>query len=577
MKCLGKLALLIVCMTIPGSLAWAGWPGDPSTNVPVDTVAYAGTPSIIADGAGGTIVVWYGTRNSMWMILAQHLDSSGQSLWSPDGVQVAPTGLFGPGGQQVIADGAGGVIVVWEGAVWENNSVWSSDVFAQRVNSAGEAQWGAAGVPVCAAVRNQSGVIVTSDEAGGAIVAWYDRRAASDNPNLPDDKQVYAQRVSASGVSLWPTDGIAVSAGTVENHPTQIIADGAGGAILTWFGGQLSLEDVYAQRLSGTGAPLWGANGVTVSSALGRKRYPVVASDGAGGAFVAWADQRSGTTGDEYFDLYGQHLDATGAPLWTPDGVGLCTLPESQFVKQLMPDGTGGVFIVWMDKRSGVYHVYAQRFDGAGVAQWTTNGTVLSDVDCAQGGAYMVPDGAGGAFVLWFDYRSGGTQVQAQRVSASGSQPWGVGGLALSTAGGEKYSPQIAWDGENGAVAVWQDRRSGSVQLYAQGVQANGLGAGSLAGVTTSGGDELALTPLGANPSRGGGMWVRFTLRGGATGSIGVVDVMGRRVLSRTLDSFGPGTHTLDLLSGERLAPGVYLLWLREGDRMGVTRISRLD
>lgn len=571
MKCLGKLALLIVYMTTSASLAWAGWPGDPSTNVPVDTVAYAGPPSVIADGAGGTIVVWYGTRNSLWILLAQHLDASGQSLWSPGGVPVAPTGLFGPGNPQVIADGAGGAIVAWEGA-----ESWVSDVYAQRINSAGEPQWGAAGVPVCTAVGHQSGLIVTSDEAGGAILAWSDGRAPI-IPGLPHDVQVYAQRISASGVSLWPTDGIAVSAGAVEHHLTQVIADGAGGAILTWVGGQGSLEDIYAQRLSGTGAPLWGANGVTVSSALGSQRYPVVASDGAGGAFVAWADQRSGTTGDEYFDLYGQHLDATGAPLWTPDGVGLCTLPEGQFVKQLMPDGTGGVFMVWMDKRSGVYHVYAQRFDGAGAAQWTTNGTLLSDVDHVQAGAYMASDGAGGAFVLWIDYGSGAPQVHAQRVSANGSQPWGVGGLALSTADGAKYSPQIAWDGENGAVAVWQVSQSGSIHVYAQGVQANGLGPGSLAGATPSGGEELALALVGANPSRSGGIWVRFTLRGGAMGSIDVVDIMGRRVLSRTLDSFGPGTHTLDLLSGRRLAPGVYLVRLREGDRMGMARITRLD
>lgn len=575
MKCFGKLTLWIACMTVPASLAWAGWPSDPSTNVPVDTLAYAGVPSITSDGAGGTIVVWYGHRNSLTVLLAQRLDASGQFLWSPDGVPVAPTGVLGYANPQVTADGAGGAIVAWaavEGSI--------GDVYAQRINSIGELQWGGAGVPVCMAVGIQSGVVLTSDDAGGAIVAWYDRRAPI-SPGIPQDVQVYAQRISANGVPLWLTDGIAASAGAGEQAPQQIIPDGAGGAILVWHGGRRStvdqLEDVYAQRLSATGAPLWGANGVAVCSALGAQTYPKVASDGAGGAFVAWADKRSGAPGEDQFDAYAQHLDATGVPLWTPDGAAICALPGSQFVHRLMPDGAGGVFMVWMDKRSGVYHVYAQRLDGAGAAQWTTNGTLLSDVEHAQTGAHLVPDGAGGAFVLWTDYESSDPKIYAQRVSANGSQLWGAGGLALSTAGGEKYSPDFASDGVTGAVAVWQVRRGESVHLYAQGVQANGLGPGSLAGATPNANEELALAPVGANPSRGGGMWVRFTLRGGATGTIDVVDVTGRRVLSRRLDSFGPGTHTLDLLSGRRLAPGVYLVSLREGDRMGVTRMTRLD
>ena len=45
---------------------------------------------------------------------------------------------------------------------------------------------------------------IVSDGSGGAIIAWQNNGA--------DGKDIYAQRVDASGVVLWTADGIAVCA-----------------------------------------------------------------------------------------------------------------------------------------------------------------------------------------------------------------------------------------------------------------------------------------------------------------------------------------------------------------------------
>ena len=88
---------------------------------------------------------------------------------------------------QMVSDGAGGVIVVWQSAQGT-----SYDIYAQRLSATGVALWKADGVPVCTADSDQTNPVITSDGAGGAIISWWDWR----NGNY----DVYAQRINGSGV-----------------------------------------------------------------------------------------------------------------------------------------------------------------------------------------------------------------------------------------------------------------------------------------------------------------------------------------------------------------------------------------
>lgn len=92
----------------------------------------------------------------------------------------------------------------------------------------------------------------------------------------------------------------------------------------------------------------------------------------------------------------------------------------------------------------------------------------------------IVPDGAGGAIVTWTDRRSGTNDLYTQRVNSGGTVQWTANGVAVSTADGDQSSgtatspPQILPDGFGGAIIVWQDHRSGQWDIYAQGISAGG-------------------------------------------------------------------------------------------------------
>jgi hypothetical protein len=478
------------------------------------------------------------------------------------------SGSLGQDEEQVISDGAGGAIVVWKGGGA------SFDIYAQRISGAGVIQWGPAGVPLCSAIGNQDHPVLTSDGAGGTIVAWNDSRFASPGPII----EIFAQRVSGSGIPLWQTDGVALSSGSGYRGLRQIIADGAGGAITAWQAEDRTNPDaptdIYAQRVDAQGTPVWGTHQLAVCLASGNQLAPVLASDGSGGAIIAWQDGRNGVDDD----LYGQHVDASGAPQWTPNGLGICTLPGHQDVNRILSDGAGGAVVLWTDGRSDSDQVYAQRIDGAGVGQWTPNGVGLFSVNRTQTDPCIAPDGGGGAFVAWLDYRNGDRQLYGQRLSLGGTQEWGPGGIALSTTPGPRYSPRIASDGMNGAVVVWVDARHSATRIYAQGVQPDGLGGEPVASAPPPATPAaLDLAPAGSNPSRANGFRVRFSLTGAEPASLEVVDVSGRRISARSVGSFGAGTHTLELADEAQIKPGLYFVRLRQGERVRMIRLAKIE
>jgi len=79
-----------------------------------------------------------------------------------------------------------------------------------------------------------------------------------------------------------------------------------------------------------------------------------------------------------------------------------------------------------------------------------------------------------------------------------------------------------------------------------------------------------ALAGFVPNPSTGAPR-IAFALRSGERARLEVVDLAGRVVLTRDVGSFGPGSHTVDF-AGARLAAGVYLMRLTEGDRVHTAR-----
>lgn len=504
----------------------AGWSSD---GIPVCAVAQNQEPGgVVGDGAGGAYVVWADQRAGAEGVYAQHLSASGAKQWSSDGQRVDVG--EGSGYPLACADGAGGVITAWT----------QFDLLrAQRLNAAGAPQWESGGVRVCD-TAGPTAFSLDPAPGSGAFVAW------TRNPG--GEYELRAQSLSGAGARAWDTTGVVVAhTGPRYTWGMRTIADGAGGAVISWMDGRNGAAGEFAlwsQRLGATGAAQWSADGVLVAGAPTLPSAPEMVGTGAGGALMAWYD--FATRGDV---IRVQQMDGAGVPQFTangrllvsdegaqygessvPDGAGgvwtvwtqtsngqpdlwarrlgsngqpagpkvlVCGAPGRQFLASVVADGAGGVLVAWTDERpsgSGS-DLYAQRIGAASSALWAADGVKVSATGVGVQTGGIAADGAGGAYLFWTNY---GGDVRAQHLGAAGVATWAAGGVGVCADPGYEYSRALVGDA-SGVIVVWSDDRvSHDAGVYAQRLDGTGAAQWTTDGVRIGSFGDVAAYPLDA-------------------------------------------------------------------------------
>ena len=162
-------------------------------------------------------------------------------------------------------------------------------------------------------------VFLLPDSEGGVLVIW----AELSSPDI----DLYAQRYDSTLTKVWTNDLTIVSSPNLISDTYKAIADGSGGAVITWTDNRNSGTtewDIYAQRIDKDGNRLWGANDKLISDANKRQSVPDVYQTANGDYYFAWRDCRDNLSGDcsgTPRDVYGQRLDSTGVAQWTEDGL----------------------------------------------------------------------------------------------------------------------------------------------------------------------------------------------------------------------------------------------------------------
>lgn len=386
--------------------------------------------------------------------------ASGSALadWTADGVRLCGS----PGIQRdpYAAFDGHGAIVVWED---QRAGVGNADVYAARVLPTGSlpAEWAADGMPVCTAAGAQQNPRIVPDGAGGAYVTWDDARNGAMNYD------VYLQRLTRDGAPApgWPADGLALASGTGNQYAAIPCTDGAGGVYVAWVDERQGAtdSDIYLTRVLANGviAPGWAAGGTAACDTTDLQSLPDIVPDGLGGAVVSWLDRRSGTE----YDLFAKRFTPAGAPAagWPAQGSPVCTASGDQLTPVAVPDGAGGVYVVWNDFRTGVGDVFAQHLGPGGqpVTGWDAGGNAIGGAAGSQYAPQAAPDGQGGFFAVWEDYQSTG-DVVGTRVNADGTRPtgWGADGNPICLATASQFSPVVIADGTGGAYVAWEDQRN---------------------------------------------------------------------------------------------------------------------
>jgi hypothetical protein len=323
------------------------WPSAVQVCTVADSVFRIDPIHMSPDGMGGALIAWQDLRVDTLDIdiYAQRLLAGGTIAWAANGVAVcsAEGSQVAP---QLVSDGTGGAIVVWA----DMRSGVDSDVYAQRVDAGGLVQWAANGVAVSVAAGGQNEAQLVADGVNGAIIAWCDETA----------DEIYAQRLTSEGVALWGANGLAVCTAPGSKADPKIVPDGAGGAIIAWADARTVEWDVYAQRVDANGVAKWLVGGVRAARSPARWPAHEIAPNGVGGVIVTWGQGFPS-------DIYAQMLEPlAGSAQWTLDGVPVCTAANDQTAPAIATDGEGGALIAWVDSRAGEEDIYSQRIERNG-------------------------------------------------------------------------------------------------------------------------------------------------------------------------------------------------------------------
>lgn len=550
-------ALLLLFIGAPEP-AQAAWSTDPQQNTPVCLApGNQDFPIMAPDGQGGAFIVFRDMRDSVTAlseVYAQHLDSQGNTLWPALGVPVArmPGDQFASG---VVTDQVGGAFIAFTTQPAPPFSIFW--VKLQHLDSQGTAMWGDSGMAVSSSGQQINGRLL-ADGNGGTFISW-----SSGN-------RVMAQHVDANGTALWTPNGVQVVSSSIPQGQ-QMVSDGSGGILLTWMDYRvINASDIYAQRLDAAGVPQWTTNGVPLSTEPGQQLDLRMCSDGVGGAIATWYTYPS-------YRVFVRRIAGTGVPMWTVNGVRVSTDELFQETPEIASDGSGGAIIAWEDARAGPSDVYIQRVNASGMRLWGDGGVPLCTAPGSQQRFQLIADGESGAMAVWADERSPGTPgIYAQRVGSDGSPRWTVDGILVSDAPGSFKLPALIPSG-SGAIAAFHGYRGSSFDIYAQQFSEDGQLGIVVTGVEpreqSQAPSGISVVPLPASDH----VTLSFEPRAPGPFDFSVFDVQGRRLHSLRGRTDGTGVHHVrwDLRdeAGHRVATGVYLARVTRGQEILRARI----
>ncbi|TFF89529.1 MAG: hypothetical protein EU549_00220, partial [Promethearchaeota archaeon] len=324
---------------------------------------------------------------------------------------------------------------------------------------------------ICNANNNQTSPKIIGDGLGGAIIVWEDMR-------LSNKIDIYAQRINQTGHPLWNSNGILISNRTGNSTNPVVTSDGEGGAIIAWQDDEVGNWEIYCQRINSTGQSPWNAdfNRTRITTNGYNDTKPIIVSDGSGGAFIAWQTNINFpiNLGKK---IYMAHITSTGSVDLTPRRV--CGTSNDQQKPRMVSDGIDGVIITWEDYRSGSDNdIYAQRINSTGDMKWAINGTVISNASREQTNPEIAQDGNLGAIITWQDFSSGSDyDIYTQRVNNTGHVQWQNNGNLICGVSNQQINPKIISANSGGAIIVWEDWRDISItstDIYSQKITSDG-------------------------------------------------------------------------------------------------------
>lgn len=451
---------LVLCASGPAGLAQ--FSSDAAANLAVgDGPGDQVQAKVAATADGGCYVAWF-DGGAGYDVRLQRLDAAGNEQWGPNGVLVADRSLSSTQDHDLAVDPAGNALLAFR-----DDRVSGVQVTAAKVSPAGALLWGAGGVQLTATSDFVASPKVAAVASGEVVVAW------------TQNTSTHVRRITAAGGASWPMQ-VVLTPAAGSYSASHMLADGEDVilAMVHQTGGFTSPKHLVAQKLDAAGGALWGAGpplAVFDGGSLQFGNFPTFVLDGAGGAVFAWY-------GTSPLQCYAQRVRSNGVEVFPHNGVAVSTDLSGTRVSPSVAfePTTSSTYVFWEEQNStqSLSGLSGQRLDALGSRQWGSTGLSLLPLSGTEILWVRTLATGSGPMVFWFEEPGFGQgTAYGEVLDPTGAVVTPRTAFASTVSGKSRLAAELSSGGE--ALLAWQDDRAGDDDLLVQNFRADGtLGGG---------------------------------------------------------------------------------------------------
>lgn len=396
-------------------------------------------PEIAIDGSDNALVVWSqddGTRNNIWA--NRYVSGSG---WQ-GAIQIESNNdnALHP---SIAMNQNGYGVAVWYQTDGSTDAFWASRYIpgsGWQTEILIGSSTGLSGIP-------GPKPAVAIDHLGNIIAVW--SQTDSGSPNVWSNRYTF-------GVG-WGTQQLIEAQNLGFAITPQVAADSYGNAIAVWAYAEGATISIWSNRYEIGGAG-WGTE-VAIESLGGFASDPQIAIDANGNAMATWPlDSMLGGPGAAWANIY-----TYGAGWGSEVQIGP-TAVESTYSTQVAVDGNNNFYATWDqdDSGGGPDNIWANRYAAGG--PWGS--AQLLENDNTEYAYYpdVAADAAGNAMAIWYQDEGAISNILASYYTAGSG--WGVAELVDSEDLGYAEDPNIAFDSNGNAIAVWRQSNGTDFNIW---------------------------------------------------------------------------------------------------------------
>ncbi|MBF0430044.1 MAG: hypothetical protein HQK83_02100 [Fibrobacteria bacterium] len=405
------------------------WPNDVvarASDEPEDSTYYE-IIRITADETRGLFVSYYETNNGS--IGYQYVNDAGQTVWKRKIIDERAYRAYEFNGFFLYKKSD----TVWAVAVdYMGEIVWGAEVietlaFSERLQQS----WYVKGIT--GDKNNTYAICVLSETSMISLEPLRERRSNMGQMVHFDHRNGGTCNITNIYYSSWTSEQ---DASLYMKYATSPVSDGAGGAyflVQEEDGGLFHINNV------GNVNQVCNINQIIDSSLAYHQTANWEIVHQSGNTFVAW-----GFDADSYHShLYVQKIDVTGKSQWNYGGL-LMTEKYANSTgtnRAMASDNAGGLYIAWSDETNGNANpnIYMQHIDAAGHYEWEKKYPVRDDIESDLRYPNMISDNDGGLLISWINFDPDKTSGNAQYMVADASSVQKASLTLISPNGGERF------------------------------------------------------------------------------------------------------------------------------------------